>query len=405
MNFIAIEKDNAKKIEKQRIEIVERKGLGHPDYLADSIAENFSINLSKYYIEHFGRILHHNVDKLEVIGGETKPAFNGGKITKPITILFSGRATGSVDNDTIPLKEIAENSAKTWIKHNIRFLDADKLRYIFETNNGSVNLADAFQRNGKPGSNDTSFAVGYYPYSVLENLVLKTEDYLNSKEFKSKFQFSGEDIKIMGVRIKNKIKITIAMAMVDKFISSEEDYFKKKKEVAEDALEYIKNLNEKLENESMINQKRKIELAINGMDKKNRGIKGCYLTVTGLSAESGDDGAVGRGNRVNGLITPNRVMTLEAAAGKNPVNHIGKIYSLFSFDLSKKIYDKSGIKNQIKMVGRIGNDLSKPLAFSLVLERNADKTQKKDIIAFINEELSSINEITNKIIEGQFKVC
>ena len=405
MNFIAIEKDNAKNIEKQRIEIVERKGLGHPDYLADSIAENFSINLSKYYIEHFGRILHHNVDKLEVIGGETKPAFNGGKITKPITILFSGRATGSVDNDTIPLKEIAENSAKTWIKHNIRFLDADKLRYIFETNNGSVNLADAFQRNGKPGSNDTSFAVGYYPYSVLENLVLKTEDYLNSKEFKSKFQFSGEDIKIMGVRIKNKIKITIAMAMVDKFISSEEDYFKKKKEVAEDALEYIKNLNEKLENESMINQKRKIELAINGMDKKNRGIKGCYLTVTGLSAESGDDGAVGRGNRVNGLITPNRVMTLEAAAGKNPVNHIGKIYSLFSFDLSKKIYDKFGIKNQIKMVGRIGNDLSKPLAFSLVLERNADKTQKKDIIAFINEELSSINEITNKIIEGQFKVC
>jgi S-adenosylmethionine synthetase len=405
MNFIAIEKDNAKNIEKQRIEIVERKGLGHPDYLADSIAENFSINLSKYYIEHFGRILHHNVDKLEVIGGETKPAFNGGKITKPITILFSGRATGSVDNDTIPLKEIAENSAKTWIKHNIRFLDADKLRYLFETNNGSVNLADAFQRNGKPGSNDTSFAVGYYPYSVLENLVLKTENYLNSKEFKSKFQFSGEDIKIMGVRIKNKIKITIAMAMVDKFISSEDDYFKKKKEVAEDALEYIKNLNEKLENESMINQKRKIELAINGMDKKNRGIKGCYLTVTGLSAESGDDGAVGRGNRVNGLITPNRVMTLEAAAGKNPVNHIGKIYSLFSFDLSKKIYDKFGIKNQIKMVGRIGNDLSKPLAFSLVLERNADKTQKKDIMAFINEELLSINEITNKIIEGQFKVC
>lgn len=405
MNFIAIEKDNAKKIEKQRIEIVERKGLGHPDYLADSIAENFSINLSKYYIEHFGRILHHNVDKLEVIGGETKPAFNGGKITKPITILFSGRATGSVDNDTIPLKEIAENSAKTWIKHNIRFLDADKLRYIFETNNGSVNLADAFQRNGKPGSNDTSFAVGYYPYSVLENLVLKTEDYLNSKEFKSKFQFSGEDIKIMGVRIKNKIKITIAMAMVDKFISSEEDYFKKKKEVAEDALEYIKNLNEKLENESMINQKRKIELAINGMDKKNRGIKGCYLTVTGLSAESGDDGAVGRGNRVNGLITPNRVMTLEAAAGKNPVNHIGKIYSLFSFDISKKIYEKFSLNNQIKMVGRIGNDLSKPLAFSLLTEERIDSSKKRDIVNFINEELSKISNITEKIVEGKFTVC
>ncbi|MCL4398202.1 MAG: methionine adenosyltransferase [Candidatus Parvarchaeota archaeon] len=405
MNFIAIEKNTAKNIEKQSIEIVERKGLGHPDYLADSIAENFSVNLSKYYIEHFGKIMHHNVDKLEVIGGETRPAFNGGKITKQITILFSGRATGIVNNEAVPLKDIAENSAKGWLKRNIRFLDPNQLRYLFETNNGSVNLADAFQRNGRPGSNDTSFAVGYYPYSTLESLVLKTENYLNSKEFKSKFEFSGEDIKIMGVRLKSRLKITIAMAMIDRFISSEVDYFKKKNEVMEDALSYIKRLNETLENENGIKQKRKIELAINGMDKRGRGINGCYLTVTGLSAEGGDDGAVGRGNRVNGLITPNRAMTLEAAAGKNPVNHIGKIYSLFSFDLAKKIHERFGLRNQIKMVGRIGNDLSKPLAFSLLLEEKTDKNQKKDITNFINEELSNINEITNKIIEGKFSVC
>lgn len=405
MNFIAIEKNTAKNIEKQAIEIVERKGLGHPDYLADSIAEKFSVNLSKYYIEHFGRILHHNVDKLEVIGGETQSAFNGGKIIKPITILFSGRATGVVNNEKVPLKELAEKSAKDWIKQNIRFLDPEQLRYLFETDNGSINLTDAFKRNGKPGSNDTSFAVGYFPYSVLESLVLKTENYLNSTEFKSKFQFSGEDIKIMGVRLKNKIKITIAMAMVDRFISSEEDYFKKKNEVTEAALSYIKQLNERLENENIINQKRKIELAVNGMDKKGRGINGCYLTVTGLSAESGDDGAVGRGNRVNGLITPNRTMTLEAAAGKNPVNHIGKIYSIFSFDIAKKIYDRFGLKSQIKMVGRIGNDLSKPLAFSLILEEKIDKDKKKEIINFINEELSGINEITNKIVEEKFSVC
>ena len=405
MNFIAIEKNTAKNIEKQAIEIVERKGLGHPDYLADSIAEKFSVNLSKYYIEHFGRILHHNVDKLEVIGGETQSAFNGGKIIKPITILFSGRATGVVNNEKVPLKELAEKSAKDWIKQNIRFLDPEQLRYLFETDNGSINLTDAFKRNGKPGSNDTSFAVGYFPYSVLESLVLKTENYLNSTEFKSKFQFSGEDIKIMGVRLKNKIKITIAMAMVDRFISSEEDYFKKKNEVTEAALSYIKQLNERLENENIINQKRKIELAVNGMDKKGRGINGCYLTVTGLSAESGDDGAVGRGNRVNGLITPNRTMTLEAAAGKNPVNHIGKIYSIFSFDIAKKIYDRFGLKSQIKMVGRIGNDLSKPLAFSLILEEKIDKDKKKEIVNFINEELSGINEITNKIVEEKFSVC
>jgi S-adenosylmethionine synthetase len=405
MNFVAVEKNSAKNIEKQAIEIVERKGLGHPDYMADSIAENFSVNLSKYYIEHFQKILHHNVDKLEIIGGETQPSFNGGRIIKPITVLFSGRATGVVDGKTVPLREIAENSAKQWIKNNIRFLDSDKIRYLFETNNGSVNLIDAFQRGGKPGSNDTSFAVGYYPFSVLENIVLKTENYLNSKEFKDRFQFSGEDIKIMGVRIKNKIKITIAMAIVDRFVSSEKDYFSKKNEVFMDLNKYIINLNEKMENENKIERKRNVEISLNNMDKKGRGINGCYLTVTGLSAESGDDGAVGRGNRVNGLITPNRAMTLEAAAGKNPVNHIGKIYSLFSFDVSKKIYEKFSLNNQIKMVGRIGNDLSKPLAFSLLTEERIDSSKKRDIVNFINEELSKISNITEKIVEGKFTVC
>ena len=405
MNFINIEKNSAKNIEKQSIEIVERKGLGHPDYIADSIAENFSVNLSKYYIEHFQKILHHNVDKLEIIGGETQPNFNGGKIIKPITVLFSGRATGVVDGKSIPLKEIAENSAKGWIKGNIRFLDPEKMRYIFETNNGSVNLIDAFQRNGKPGSNDTSFAVGYYPFSMLENLVLRTEIYLNSKEFKSRFQFSGEDVKIMGVRIKNKVKITIAMAIIDRFISSEGDYFSKKEELIQDINHFIKELNEKLEIENRLEKKRAVEVALNNMDKKGRRVNGCYLTVTGLSAESGDDGAVGRGNRVNGLITPNRSMTLEAAAGKNPVNHTGKIYSLFSFDLSKKIYEKFSLKNQIKMMGRIGNDMSKPLAFSLLTEEKIDSSKKKELITFINEELSNINGITEKIIQGRFAVC
>ncbi len=405
MNFIAIEKDNAKNIEKQSIEIVERKGLGHPDYMADSIAENFSIDLSKYYLEHFQRILHHNVDKLEIIGGETQPNFNGGKIIKPVTILFSGRATGVVDGKSIPLKEIAENSAKNWIKNNIRFLDPNSIRYLFETNNGSINLIDAFQRNGKVGSNDTSFAVGYYPFSTLEEIVLKTENYLNSREFKAKFQFSGEDIKIMGVRIKNKIKITVAMAIIDRFISSEKDYFSKKEEILQEINRYVNEINEKKETENKVERKRKIELSLNNMDKKGRGVSGCYLTVTGLSAESGDDGAVGRGNRVNGLITPNRTMTLEAAAGKNPVNHIGKIYSLFSFDLSKKIYERFQLKNQIKIVGRIGDDLSKPMAFSVLTEERLDSNKKRELTSFINEELSKINEITEKIVQGKFTVC
>ncbi|MDG7047205.1 MAG: methionine adenosyltransferase, partial [Nitrososphaerota archaeon] len=130
-----------------------------------------------------------------------------------------------------------------------------------------------------------------------------------------------------------------------------------------------------------------------------------YLTVTGLSAENGDDGAVGRGNRVNGLITPSRPMTLEAAAGKNPVTHIGKIYSLFSFDLSKKIYDKFGLKNQLTMLGRIGDDIRDPLSLSVLTDRRVDGNEKTALIAFISDNLASLPEITDRILKGELSVC
>ena len=400
---IALQKDSSIDVEKQAVEIVERKGLGHPDYIADSIAESFSRNLSKFYIKEFGSVLHHNVDKLEVIGGATEPAFGGGKIVKEISMLFSGRATSNVNGKDIPVKEIAINSAKEWIKGNLRFLDPERVNYLFYTGHGAANLKETFKRTDGPRSNDTSFAVGYYPLSRLENMVLSLERMVNSKDFKSKFPISGEDVKVMGVRIKNKVIFTVAMAFVDRFISSEKEYFSKKAEIVSEMEKYIAGLNEKLGAGS--GKKLNIDLAVNSLDKKGIGANGCYLTVTGLSAEAGDDGAVGRGNRVNGLITPNRPMTLEAAAGKNPVNHIGKIYSLFSFDLSKKIYEQFGVKNQLRMVGRIGNDLSNPLIVSVKTDKKVDKDIKKNILTLVDDELSKIEGITNRIIEGKYEIC
>ena len=400
---IALQKDSSIDVEKQAVEIVERKGLGHPDYIADSIAESFSRNLSKFYIKDFGSVLHHNVDKLEVIGGATEPAFGGGKIVKEISILFSGRATSNVNGKDIPVKEIAINSAKEWIKGNLRFLDPEGVNYLFYTGHGAANLKETFKRTDGPRANDTSFAVGYYPLSRLENMVLSLERMVNSKDFKSKFPVSGEDVKVMGVRIKNKVIFTVAMAFVDRFISSEKEYFSKKAEIVSEMEKYIAGLNEKLGAGS--GKKLNIDLAVNSLDKKGIGANGCYLTVTGLSAEAGDDGAVGRGNRVNGLITPNRPMTLEAAAGKNPVNHIGKIYSLFSFDLSKKIYEQFGVKNQLRMVGRIGNNLSNPLIVSVKTDKKVDKDTKKNILTLVDDELSKIEGITNRIIEGKYEIC
>ena len=64
-------------------EIVERKGKGHPDSVADECAESISRELSKYYLRKFGNILHHNVDKFALIGGVANPEFGGGIIIVP----------------------------------------------------------------------------------------------------------------------------------------------------------------------------------------------------------------------------------------------------------------------------------------------------------------------------------
>ncbi len=51
------------------VEVVERKGAGHPDTICDALAETLSRNLCREYQSRFGYILHHNVDKALLCGG------------------------------------------------------------------------------------------------------------------------------------------------------------------------------------------------------------------------------------------------------------------------------------------------------------------------------------------------
>lgn len=392
---IVIERIKATPIEEQIVEIVERKGLGHPDFMADSIAEEYSRNLSKYYIQNFGRILHHNVDKLEIIGGRTIPEFGGGKIVMPLSVLFSGRATDIFGSETIPVREIAENSAKIWMRENIRFVDPEAIRYMFETKQGAASLSNIYLRKGV-FSNDTSFAVGYAPMSATERLVLNIERKMNGNDFKKKFPFSGEDIKVLASRIKSEIDLTIAVAFVDRFIESLDDYFERKEElrdyVASDAL-------------SLVHGDFKVKLSINGMDDKSQGKDGCYLTVSGTSAEHGDDGAVGRGNRINGLITPNRLMSFEAIAGKNPVNHIGKIYNILAFEISNKIYEATDIPVTTKIAGRIGEPIDRPIVTVITAAPGPGPDFERTSKAIADDRISKIRDITERLVRGEIEVC
>jgi S-adenosylmethionine synthetase len=402
MRNIIVEDWKQTPLERQRIEIVERKGLGHPDYICDAIADQISIGLSKEYLKKAGTILHHNVDKSLLVAGETENRFKGGIVKQPILFVLGDRATSVIDGQKIDVHEIAIRSAKNWFKKNMRFIDPDKhIKYQVEIKPGSVGLTDIFKRKGEVlGANDTSAAVGYAPMTRTEKIVLQTERYVNSPEFKKRFPESGEDVKVMAFRDKNDLKLTVAMAFVDKYISSEADYFEKKEKILEDINRYIAvNTNFDL-----------VDVKLNTLDMKGRGMGGLYLTVLGTSADSGDSGQVGRGNRVNGLISLNRPFCSEAAAGKNPVSHVGKIYNFLTFRIAQKVCDQvKGIEEvYIWLLSKIGAPIDHPtIAAAQVVMKDDDNIgkTKQSINEVLDKELENIQEFCMELAEGKIAPC
>lgn len=382
-------------VEKQEIEIVERKGLGHPDSLADGIADAVSRALCRYYTEEFGAVLHHNTDQVEVVGGRAAPRFGGGRILSPIYILLSGRATTMVGGELVPVNKIAVKAARDYLRSILRNLDVDTDVIVdSRIGQGSADLVDVFKRRERvPMANDTSFGVSFAPFSETEELVLKTEKLMNSQEFKEKFPESGEDIKVMGLRENNLITLTIADAMVAKYIPDLDHY----RSVKEEMVEEIKKLADRI-------TEREVSVLINTADDYERG--SVYLTVTGTSAEMGDDGSVGRGNRVNGLITPNRLMSLEAAAGKNPINHVGKIYNLLSFRIAQDIASAvEGIEEvYVKILSQIGAPIDQPKAANVqLLMKDAGKfgDVKEKCESIIDLHLGEITKISEMFLSGE----
>ncbi len=389
-------------VEEQVVELVERKGVGHPDYIADAASETSSVALSKYYLERYGSILHHNLDKVLLVGGQARPTFGGGEILHPIYIIVAGRATeyvikrdGSVER--IPVGTIIVNAVKSWIKRNFRFLDPERHVIVdYMVRSGSSDLVGVYElgKDRKPLANDTSFGVSYAPLSTLEKLVLKTERYLNSRELKEAIPEVGEDVKVMGLRVGKKITLTIAAAMISSLIPDMDHYLSVKEEV----LNRVKDLVARLVPDY------DVEVNINTADKPDKGI--AYLTVTGTSAEHGDDGMTGRGNRVNGLITPLRPMSLEATAGKNPVSHVGKLYNVLAMKIANRIATEVPKVREVyvEVLSKIGYPIDVPqVAVAKILpeDRSSFASIKSDAESIINEELENITRLTEIIVKGE----
>ena len=386
-------------VAKRKVEIVERKGKGHPDTLCDKAAEELSIRLSEYYMETFGRVQHHNVDKVLLVGGQSNARFGGGDVIEPIYLLMSGRAVDVVDRDyerQVPVGKFAVEHTRDWLSKELPHLDLNSDIIIdYKIRAGSTDLVGNFDVGvDVPRANDTSFGVAYAPLSPTEKLVLEAEQILNDPATKKKWPQIGEDIKVMGTRVGEKIHLQVASAIISTETRDADEYAS----VMEGIRDMLLDLSTKI-------TEHPVEVAVNTADKPDQGL--FYLTVTGTSAEHGDDGQVGRGNRANGLITPYRPMTLEAAAGKNPVSHVGKTYNVAAREIVERVVDENPDLDQVYcyIVSQIGAPITEPQAVNVELYGDCNlEAVKKSVASIAEEVIAKLPDVWKGFIKREYQL-
>ena len=405
-NFLPIEKSEFP-------EIVERKGIGHPDSVCDAVADACSRALCSYYLQNYDRVYHHNVDKAALVGGTAKPEFGGGMIIQPQYFLIVGRAINQILTecgtesklDYIPVATICLDTQRKELSQIFRNLNLDRdIQFDYAVRPGSIDLTGVFDSSHHseevPLANDTSFGVGYAPLSDVENITMEAEKLLNSPKFKDQCKGSGEDIKVMTERVGNKVGITIAAAMISRYINDVDEYVSYTNQIKDAVLDLAAKIIPDRETTCQVNVGDNIEKKI------------LYLTITGTSAEAGDDGEVGRGNRSNGLITPCRPMSLEAVCGKNPINHVGKIYNVLAPNIAREIVKRGEgdiIEAHVKLLSQIGRPITDPWVNSIEIipADNVNFHSIEKVATEVSAEKLSKENLINlrkRLIEGKEQV-
>ncbi len=376
-------------IEDIPVEIVERKGIGHPDTLCDGIAERVSVEYSRWCQQNLGTLLHHNFDKVQLVAGEVDVGYGKGQLLKPIRIQIAGRGTPVFQGQKVPMDDIAIQAAKQHVREYMRYLDPD--RHIVVDSYAGRGAEELQYVVDHVTANDTSFGVSHWPRSGLEHAVYETAQYINY-ELLNKFPV-GEDVKVMGLRRDGELTLTVAMPLIATSVGDASAYQEIKRATEADILSYATELDG-----------RKVTVAVNTADNVANGA--VYLTMTGTSAEMGDDGSVGRGNRANGVIAPFRAASLEAACGKNPISHVGKVYNVLALLAAQDIVERVPTVRAVTVyvLSQIGAPLDQPLvATALVRPVGGEVTPsiQADVQAVLDEHLEQVGSIRDRMLNRE----
>ena len=374
-------------VELREVELCEHKGMGHPDTVTDGVCEAASRALSLAYRKAYGRILHHNLDKGLLVAGRSRPRFGGGSIEDKARLIICGRAT--VPEPAFDVPGIVKKAARDYLVEHLQDA-AGTIEIDTHIREGSANLVQAFARGQHiPLSNDTSFGMGFAPYSPLEQDVLGLAAVLRSTAFRQRFPCAGADFKVMGMRVKSEVTFNVALAFVDRHVTSVADYRAHKARLCEYLGQGISQ---------------GAALQLNTLDDPAAtDASGLYLTVSGLSCEMGDDGQVGRGNRACGLITPARPMSLEAVAGKNPVSHVGKLYNVLAMLLARDIHQRleevEGVT--VQLLSAIGAPVDQPrvAAIEIRAAHGVSEPLRQAVAKIADEWLDDMPKVTALILD------
>lgn len=380
-------------------EVVERKGVGHPDTIADHLAEKISIEYSKYCLRKFRLILHHNVDKVTVMGGllEIKD-WGKAKMKKPIRVLVNGRMSDSFRGVKIPIKKIIKKTVNDQMHKILPHLDIHTwLKIMIETTTYSKNprffkplSVDDLPEQKNPYANDTSAVVGYWPLTPSEQLPIKLEGFFYDKKGLPKYSYIGHDIKVMVVRNKNIFNITMNIPFITT-LTPTYSFYKEK----------VDNFQKKLKiiSQRFLGRKSQVEFNLNThyqiiKDENIKKVNGYYSGVTGSALDYGEEGVVGRGNNRKGIIPSFRTYTMEAACGKNPVYHVGKVLGLVVDTLAKEISEKFKCEAEVMIITKIADPLYTP---NNLLVRTSKKVPF-DLIDTTVKEILKRKDWTKRII-------
>ncbi len=383
-------------------EIVERKGLGHPDTLTDGVAEATELAYARYCRDEFGVIPHHNLDKASMLGGMCVQRFGGDDFQAPVKMLFMGRASRSFGGQEIPLEDIQDVATTAYLSRVMPHLDtSDPSVYTWQSLTSSRStrphwfsprsVDDLPEYTGStPRANDTATMISYWPLTETERLALDLEGYFYSNNGDGmpvpRLDYIGQDIKVMCVRKGSLITATLCVPQITTHTPDEETYYAREKQIEIDLQAYADSLVEGTDD---------VRVSVNTQTKGKNPHP--YLVTAGSCTDFGEEGAVGRGNKTHGIISSFRPNTMEAPHGKNPTYFVGKVLGYQADQIAQQVFEQTGSRNQVMLQANMGDDLFDP---STVIVSTEQPVNQKDIEIIVESSLALGRLTTDRIIDS-----